>query len=142
MTDEIPLADIPPRDDSTTAGSSGYSGPGSDLGRITVVRDADKLRLRVFRQTRLRNDLLLGVGLLEIANACDFAANVWNQTPPPLFARVLMGIGGAVALFMITFAVWDGVRSWKNVKRLRLECQHLRALKLDHQQREHSHSND
>ncbi len=40
-------------------------------------------------QYRLKNSLLFGVGLLELANAGDFAANVWNQIPVPRFAMVL-----------------------------------------------------
>jgi hypothetical protein len=40
-------------------------------------------------QYRLKNSLLFGVGLLELANAGDFAANVWNQVPVPHFAMVL-----------------------------------------------------
>jgi len=40
-------------------------------------------------QRRLRNSLLAGVGLLELGNAGDFAANVWNQVPVPHFAMAL-----------------------------------------------------
>ena len=40
-------------------------------------------------QRRLKNSLLAGVGLLELGNAGDFAANVWNQIPEPHFAMGL-----------------------------------------------------
>lgn len=40
-------------------------------------------------QFRLKNSLLAGVGLLELANAGDFAANVWNEIPVPHFAMAL-----------------------------------------------------
>lgn len=40
-------------------------------------------------QYRLKNSLLAGVGLLELGNAGDFAANVWNQIPIPHFAMAL-----------------------------------------------------
>ena len=40
-------------------------------------------------QYRLKNSLLAGVGLLELGNAGDFAANVWNQNPIPHFAMAL-----------------------------------------------------
>jgi hypothetical protein len=40
-------------------------------------------------QRRLMNSLLAGVGLLELGNAGDFAANVWNQIPVPHFAMGL-----------------------------------------------------
>lgn len=41
-------------------------------------------------QRRLKNNLLVGVGFLELANAGDFAANVWNEIPVPRFAIALM----------------------------------------------------
>jgi len=41
------------------------------------------------KQYRLKNSLLAGVGLLELGNAGDFAANVWNQIPIPRFAMAL-----------------------------------------------------
>jgi hypothetical protein len=44
---------------------------------------------RLRDQYRLKNSLLFGVGLLELANAGDFAANVWNEIPVPHFAMVL-----------------------------------------------------
>jgi hypothetical protein len=40
-------------------------------------------------QHRLKNSLLASVGLLELGNAGDFAANVWNQIPIPHFAMAL-----------------------------------------------------
>jgi hypothetical protein len=40
-------------------------------------------------QYRLKNNLLVGVGLLELGNAGDLAANVWNQIPIPHFAMAL-----------------------------------------------------
>ena len=40
-------------------------------------------------QYRLKNSLLAGVGLLELGNAGDFAANIWNQNPIPHFAMAL-----------------------------------------------------
>lgn len=64
-------------------------------GRLRFVyRDGE---WRTERMLCLRNSLLAMVGFLEAANASDFAANVWNQWPAPMFAMVLMGIGGVVA---------------------------------------------
>ena len=140
MTDDIPLNRIATRTGSTTT-SPDASGPTSDPGRVTVVLNG-KRGVRLQPQTRLNNNLLLGVGLLEIANAGDFAANVWNEAPPPLFAQVLMGLGGSLALFMINFAVFDAVRSWKNIKALRIECQYLRRQRLSPQERHTSRTID
>jgi hypothetical protein len=41
-------------------------------------------------QYKLRNSPLAGVGFLELANAGDFAANVWNKVPVPIYGAVLM----------------------------------------------------
>ncbi|KAF2437156.1 hypothetical protein EJ08DRAFT_577902, partial [Tothia fuscella] len=69
----------------------------------------------------LRNNLLASVGFLEFGNATDFAANVWNTVPVPVYAAVLMGLGGAVAIFISLFAIRDGILSWRNIKILREE---------------------
>lgn len=92
----------------------------------------NKRRFRVARQTRLRNSLLAAVGFLEMANAGDFAANVFNQTPVPLHAMVLMAIGGTVALGMIYFCVVDGRLSWQNVRALREERRYLRSQRVSY----------
>ncbi|KAH8743387.1 hypothetical protein F5883DRAFT_634410 [Diaporthe sp. PMI_573] len=76
-------------------------------------------------QTRLRNSLLGIVGFLELANAGDFAANVWNEVPVPTHAVVLMAIGGAFALLMSVFAFRDALLSWPNVCMLREERRRL-----------------
>src|ERR1700743_1635018 len=46
------------------------------------------------KRARLLNNLLAGVGFLELANAGDFAANVFNQIPVPAYAAALMAVGG------------------------------------------------
>ncbi|GAD95569.1 integral membrane protein [Paecilomyces variotii No. 5] len=78
---------------------------------------------------KLRNNLLLGVGFLELANSCDFAANVWNTIPVPHFAIALMAIGGASALFTSIFAFRDLELSWMNVRFLQEERAFLRSRK-------------
>ncbi|KAJ9623017.1 hypothetical protein H2204_011275 [Knufia peltigerae] len=85
----------------------------------------------------LRNSLLPLVGFLELANAGDFAANVFNTIPVPTFAAVLMGIGGCVALCFCTVAIWDARLSFENVKILRRERQTLLSLRrhLERQQK-------
>lgn len=89
-------------------------------------------KFRPARQTRLRNSLLAAVGFLELANAGDFAANVFNQTPVPLHAEVLMAIGGTVAFGMIYFGVVDGRLSWQNLRALREERRYLRSQRASH----------
>lgn len=83
-------------------------------------------RYRPARDSERRNDLLFGVGLLELANALDFAANIWNEIPPPRAAVILMAIGGTIALGISTFAVWDGIRSYRNTRLLLRERSSLR----------------
>lgn len=89
-------------------------------------------RFRLLHQTQFKNSLLASVGYLELANAGDFAANVWNDIPVPTFAAVLMGIGGTLALGMIFVAVQDFRLSWRNVRVLREERGHLDRLKGYH----------
>lgn len=87
---------------------------------------------KLLHQQQFRNSLLASVGYLELANAGDFAANVWNQIPGPTFAAVLMGIGGTFALGMFLVAVQDFQLSWRNVKLLRAERAYLQRLRQYH----------
>ena len=77
-------------------------------------------------QTKLKNSLLAGVGLFELANAGDFAANVWNRTPIPVYAIVLMAFGGTLAVSLSCFAIKDVRLSWHNLRLLRAERHRLR----------------
>ncbi|KAJ4386787.1 hypothetical protein N0V93_009685 [Gnomoniopsis smithogilvyi] len=83
-------------------------------------------RLKPARQARLRNNLLASVGFLELANAGDFAANVFNQTTVPPYALALMVVGGLMSLSMIYFAVKDARLSYGNLRALRQERNYLR----------------
>lgn len=83
-------------------------------------------RLKPAQQARLRNNLLASVGFLELANAGDFAANVWNETPVPVYALAFMALGGTMALSLIYFAVRDARLSWGNLRALRAERHYLR----------------
>lgn len=84
---------------------------------------------KLVRQQQIKNSLLAGVGYLELANAGDFAANVWNQIPVPRHAMILMAIGGPIALCMMFFAIRDFALSWRNVRLLRAERIHLLSLR-------------
>jgi hypothetical protein len=94
--------------------------------RISQCRTWQGRRYRPARDSERRNDLLFGVGFLELANALDFAANIWNEIPPPRAAVILMAIGGTIALGISTFAVWDCVRSYRNTRLLLRERSSLR----------------
>ncbi|KAM0722516.1 hypothetical protein Q7P37_001957 [Cladosporium fusiforme] len=74
---------------------------------------------------RRRNDLRLALGFLELANALDFAANVWNQTPPPVISVVFMALGGTGALLLLILGMRDMPRSWCNWALLRSERKRL-----------------
>lgn len=87
-------------------------------------------------QPKLRNSLLAAVGFLELANAGDFAANVWNEIPVPIHAAVLMGIGGTLALGISCFAVKDALLSWANFCGLRTE-RHLLQVQRKSLQENH-----
>jgi hypothetical protein len=97
---------------------------------VTLVRRRGCFHL--LHQQQFRNSLLASVGYLELANAADFAANVWNQIPVPTFAAVLMGIGGTFALCMVFVAIQDFRLSMRNVKLLRTERENLKGLRQYH----------
>ncbi|CAI7637137.1 unnamed protein product [Penicillium viridicatum] len=102
----------------------------SKKGQVVLVRRGGRFRL--LHQQQFKNSLIAGVGYLELANAADFAANVWNEIPVPKFAAVLMGIGGTLALGMVLVAAHDFRLSWTNVKLLRAERDHLQRLRQYH----------
>ncbi|KAJ5667778.1 uncharacterized protein N7477_006348 [Penicillium maclennaniae] len=95
---------------------------------VTLVRRR-RGRFRILHQQQFRNSLLASVGYLELANAGDFAANVWNEIPVPTFAAVLMGIGGTLALGMIVVAIQDYRLSRRNVRLLQDEREQLQRLR-------------
>lgn len=90
-------------------------------------------RFRPAKQTKLQNSLLGAVGFLEAANAGDFAANIWNETPVPTYALVIMAIGATVALGMIYWCVKDGRLSYSNLRALKEEREYLRQQRKLHQ---------
>jgi hypothetical protein len=103
--------------------------PPSDFASITFNKNkSNGLYTPSLKQNRtLRNSLLIGVGFLELANAGDFAANLFNQVPPPHFAIALMAVGATLALSISYFAFADLRLSWQNVMLLREERHYLRA---------------
>lgn len=100
----------------------------STVLRLTHTRS----RLRLQSQTQFKNNLLAGVGYLELANAGDFAANVWNQIPVPKHAVILMAIGGTVGLLMTLVAIYDFSLGWGNIRLLLEERRYLHRLRSDY----------
>ena len=80
-------------------------------------------------QTRLLNNLLPIVGFLELTNALDFPANVWNTIPVDLFAVGLMATGGSICVIVSFFAFYDFSLSYKNFLLLRQERKYLKEAK-------------
>ncbi|KAK4061575.1 uncharacterized protein Triagg1_10284 [Trichoderma aggressivum f. europaeum] len=119
-----------------TAGSSSYglfsTAPACEIpesvppDRVTLVK-AEKGDDYVPQGSKLNNNLYPAVGLLELANAGDFAANVWNQYPVPVYAIVFMAVGATFAGIMSVFALLDSRRAWRNVKFLRKQQHELKA---------------
>ncbi|KAK4460158.1 hypothetical protein QBC42DRAFT_339847 [Cladorrhinum samala] len=98
----------------------------SDTPSIPLCRNQKDGRLHLQKpRVKLRNNLLAAVGYIELANAGDFAANVFNMRPIPIYAVVLMAIGGTVALGMIYFVIKDARLSWQNIQGLRAERRFL-----------------
>ncbi|KJZ73404.1 hypothetical protein HIM_07198 [Hirsutella minnesotensis 3608] len=118
-------ADLPVAEKRASSSSDVESPIPSDASpvKLAVARDG---QIRFAPGSRLLNNLSWVVGCLELANAGDFAANVWNQVPIPIYAIVLMAIGGTVAGVMCLFAFADSRHAWHNIQFLRRQrCQLL-----------------
>ncbi|CAG9939940.1 unnamed protein product [Clonostachys rosea f. rosea IK726] len=140
-----PHSSLPRHDlSSTKSGSSMTQGlepsirsSGDDVPsiteRVTTVRLIKRGKhIAPSPKARLRNSLLGTLGLLELANAADFAANVWNDIPVPTYVIVLMACGGALALALTVPAIIDAKRSWNNICFLR---EHRRRLRKEMRER-------
>jgi len=92
---------------------------------LIFIRPQQCSKQRKSKNRMFLNNMLFGAMFLEYANAGDFAANVWNEVPAPIYASVLMGIGGVMALCIAAFAFRDAVLSWSNTTLLRNERQYL-----------------
>ncbi len=103
-------------------------GKSGSLHNSCMGRRRPRTRYKCLSATSLRNSLLPMAGFLELANAGDFAANVFNEIPVPTFAAALMAVGGVVALAMSVVAVADARLSWRNVVVLREERRCLQEL--------------
>ncbi|KAL6237202.1 hypothetical protein BDW75DRAFT_204490 [Aspergillus navahoensis] len=99
------------------------------MDRKTVALQRSRRgRYGVVGHAALKNNLLAGVGYLELANAGDFAANVWNEIPVPRHAMILMAIGGPIALLVSLVAARDLYLSWRNVTLLYSERKALQSI--------------
>ncbi|KAJ0115259.1 hypothetical protein J7T55_001669 [Diaporthe amygdali] len=97
---------------------------------LTVVKRG-RTNFAPAKQTLLKNSLLGIVGFLELANAGDFAANVWNEVPVPAYAVALMAVGGIFALLMSVFAFRDALLSLPDVCVLLEQCRRLRHERVE-----------
>ncbi|KAF4948888.1 hypothetical protein FSARC_13607, partial [Fusarium sarcochroum] len=117
----IPPVSAEPQDASPTE----LYVPGPDS--VTLAKG--RSRWYCLDDTRLRNDLFAAVGFLELANAGDFAANVWNEVPVPIYAIVFMVVGGCSALVLSICAFCDSRKAWRNIKFLRQQRKFLETEK-------------
>ncbi|KAH6885187.1 hypothetical protein B0T10DRAFT_492157 [Thelonectria olida] len=110
-------------DTSLASGSTEFKAPGLD----SVAMVKGRRGWSYLPGIRLEHNLHWAAGLLELANSGDFAANIWNDVPVPVYAIVFMAIGGTVAALISIFALRDGGKAWKNVKFLRHQRHLLRT---------------
>jgi hypothetical protein len=80
---------------------------------------------------RPKNSLLAGLRFLELANAGDFAANVWNEILVPGLTTIFMAVGGTLAIGISLFAFSDARLSRRNILLLLEERRCLRTQKAD-----------
>ncbi|KAK4202156.1 hypothetical protein QBC40DRAFT_347308 [Triangularia verruculosa] len=85
-------------------------------------------RIRPLLEARLRNNMLPALGFVELANAGDVAANVYNSTPIPITIILCMVAGGTACFSLLFFLIYDALRSWKNICGLRRERKFLHNL--------------
>ncbi|PMB71352.1 hypothetical protein BM221_001439 [Beauveria bassiana] len=122
------------KDHDATEDASGITEIGYQ-NRVRLAKDHTSGAYTPVLEQRFRNNLRLAVGFLELANAGDFAANVWNQIPVPVYAIVCMAIGATGAGVLSFFAFDDARYSWRNVVFLRRQ----RAQLKETLQRRESH---
>ncbi|RGP74728.1 hypothetical protein FSPOR_1307 [Fusarium sporotrichioides] len=96
-------------------------------GPSTVTLSKSRSSWYCIDDNRLRNNLFAAVGFLELANAGDFAANVWNEVPVPIYAIVFMAIGGCSAFVLSICAFCDSRKAWRNIKFLKHQKRLLKA---------------
>lgn len=135
MTDtELSCLDLPPTIPNASREDSDLTLVGCSLSPepVTLVRTKQGGQYRLPQRQQLRNNLLVGVGFLELANALDFSANVWNVVPVPRFVVALMAVGGSLTLLMSLIAVRDFQLSRSNMRLLWEERKYLDRLRTQH----------
>ena len=121
-----------PKHVGTLQDTTVFDQPGPDdagFVTFTFVKRLCRFRPQTHEQTRLHNNSRKTVGLLEVANLGDVAANVWNTIPIPAFIVFFMILGGSIALSMLYFVITDAILSWGNIQRLRAERSRLQVEK-------------
>jgi hypothetical protein len=120
---EDDLSDETAKTLKTPQAESDLESPATTLMSISdcVTFTRQKGRYTPAKQYSLKNSLLAGVGFLELANAGDFAANVWNEIPVPGFVVALMAVGGTLTRGHSLFAFSNARLSRRNILLLREE---------------------
>lgn len=133
MSDNTVMAHTPAT--TTTVAAAGSPNAEAGTGKTTTTvqlvlssRKGNKEKTYVAEtRTRRLNDLMFIIGWLELFNALDFPANVFNQRPVPAYAVALMITGGVLIVLASGIAMWDLRKSWHNLKLLRRERAYLHA---------------
>ncbi|KAH0367051.1 hypothetical protein KCU65_g4916, partial [Aureobasidium melanogenum] len=100
------------------------------VSSLAFVRAANG-KFSLYNPQRIRSIPPLIIGFLDLANSGDFAANVFNSVPVPVYAILLMAIGATIALIMSSVALRDITRSWRNIRLLKEERACLKAVDGD-----------
>ncbi|OAA55143.1 hypothetical protein ISF_08064 [Cordyceps fumosorosea ARSEF 2679] len=123
--------DSAPENPSCIVGA-GYQHP------VRLARNPSTGVYSIVLEQRFRNNLGLAVGFLELANAGDFAANVWNDVPVPVYAIVCMALGATGAGILAYFAFKDARYAWRNVVFLRRQRARLRETLKEREAQGHA----
>ncbi|GAB7353850.1 hypothetical protein MBLNU459_g4214t2 [Dothideomycetes sp. NU459] len=140
----IPLLCTPPNDERLTTSESKQGDRGASARQsVPLAPDCYRFARKGdsyvgVDQVRIRNIPTSAIGFIDLANAGDFAANVFNEIPVPWYAIVLMALGATAAGIMSLVAWTDGRQSWKNICNLRQERRALRATVSDITKADHS----
>ncbi|KAJ6788585.1 hypothetical protein PWT90_05344 [Aphanocladium album] len=133
----------PAKDDAPEDAAEDASGI-TEIGyqhRVRLTKNQSSGVYAPVLEERFRNNLGLAVGFLELANAGDFAANVWNDIPVPVYAIVCMAIGATLAGILSIFAFDDARYAWRNVVFLRRQRAQLKES-LDRRESQGHNSRD
>ncbi|KAK4188630.1 hypothetical protein QBC35DRAFT_514672 [Podospora australis] len=101
----------------------------SDRTSLTFTRKHTQLSLgiRPDPRAKLRNNISVAIGYIELSNVADIAANVYNSLPIPYIIKAVMFLGGTVCTGMLCVIIRDAFLSWQNLRGLAAERKSLLA---------------